>query len=132
MEGLLLRAVASTAPDSVVPLNGEVTAVLALPYADETAVPIDENWPLTVCAVDASVPETPFPAPEESEVGEPAVRVGQIEGRLPGVEVQPVNENAKPPTPAIKSDSRQAIANFRRVVFTSFEFRICFREAVMN
>ena len=72
-------------------------AVLAFPYADETAVPIDENCPLTAWVVDAMEPVTPaaVPAPVANDDADLSVRVGQMEARAPGVDVQPEIENAK-------------------------------------
>lgn len=84
------------APVSDVAPYGDEIAVLALPYADDTAVPMEENWPLTACAVDAIEPETPA-APVAMDDVAPAVRVGQIDVRVPGVDVQPTIETTDPP-----------------------------------
>ena len=91
--GLVLKLTGS--PVSVVGENGEVMAVFAFPYAEETAVPIDENWPLTACVVDAREPVTPVGEPVANEVADPAVRVGQMDARAPGVAVQPERDSAK-------------------------------------
>ena len=40
-------------------VKGEVIAVLAFPYAEDTAVPMDEIWPFIALVVDAKVPDTP-------------------------------------------------------------------------
>jgi len=88
----------TASPVSVDGENGEVMAVFAFPYADETAVPIEENWPLTACVVDAREPVTPAVVPDANDVADPAVRVGQMDVRDPGVEVQPEMDSARPAT----------------------------------
>ena len=40
-------------------------------------------------------PVTPAPVPVVNDVADLSVRVGQMEGRAPGVDVQPEIENAK-------------------------------------
>jgi hypothetical protein len=67
-------------------VNGEVMAVLAFPYAEETAVPIVENCPFTALVVDASVPATPAPG----AASPPIVRVGQMDDFIPGDVVHPI------------------------------------------
>jgi hypothetical protein len=70
--------------------KGEVMAVLAFPYAEETAVPIDENCPFTALVVDASVPATPV----LGVFSPPILRVGQIEDFIPGDVVHPTEHIA--------------------------------------
>lgn len=67
-------------------VNGEVMAVLALPYAEETAVPIVENCPFTAFVVDASVPATPA----VGAASPPILRVGQMDDFIPGDVVHPI------------------------------------------
>lgn len=66
-------------------VNGDVMAVLAFPYADETAVPIVENCPFTAFVVDASDPATPAPG----AASPPIFRVGQMDDFIPGEVVHP-------------------------------------------
>lgn len=94
IDGLVPKLVGS--PDSDVAPKGDEIAVFALPYADDTAVPMEENWPLTACVVDAIESVTPV-APVAIDEVDPAVRVGQIDVRVPGVEVQPTIETIDPP-----------------------------------
>lgn len=76
--------------------NGDEITVLALPYAEDTAEPTEESWPLTACVVDAMEPVAPA-APVAMDEVDPAVRVGQMDVRAPGVVVQPIIETADPP-----------------------------------
>ena len=66
-------------------LKGAVIAVLALPYAEVTAVPIEENCPFTALVVEASVP----PTPGEVVTSEPTFWVGQIDDFTPGDVLHP-------------------------------------------
>ena len=59
----------------------------------------------------AKVPAIPVEEPGVNELAEPAVRVGHMEGRLPGDVVHPVIANAMPPM--------AAIANLRRIWIAS-------------
>ena len=59
---MFLGSAAEAASDGAVVgwfVNGEVIAVLAFPYAEETAVPTEEIWPFIALVVDAKVPDTP-------------------------------------------------------------------------
>ena len=78
-----------------VAVNGEVMASLALPYAELNAVPTVDNCPFVFDAQPVS--------PDDGAATDASdVRVGQIDGRVPCVVVQPRLIPIRPNMPRVE------------------------------